>query len=81
MRMVAATRSKKTPTNVSVRAHLVARAKELGLNLSALLEAALEQAIRDADRAKWQAESKEAIDHYNARIRKNGLFSDRYRKF
>jgi antitoxin CcdA len=79
--MPATARSRKAPTNVSIRADLAARAKELGLNLSALLEVALEEAIREAERAQWIAENKEAIEHYNERIRKHGLFSDRYRKF
>ncbi len=81
MRMPATARPRKAPTNVSIRPELAARAKELGLNLSALLETALEQAIRDAERAQWLAENKEAIEQYNVRIRKHGLFSDRFRKF
>lgn len=71
--------SKKVPTNVSVRADLVARAEVLGLNLSRLLESALEQAIRE--RARWLAENKDAFDSNNADMAKHGLFSDDWRTF
>ena len=82
MHMVSRVRAeRKMPTNVSIRADLVARARKLGINLSGLLETALEDAIRDAERATWLAENKGAFEAYNSRIRKHGLFSDRYRKF
>jgi antitoxin CcdA len=73
--------ARKTPTNVSIRADLVRRAKELGLNLSGLLEHAIEDAIRAAEREAWQRESAEAIDSYNKWAAKHGHFSDKYRKF
>lgn len=73
--------ARKTPTNVSVRADLVKRAKELGLNLSGLLEDALEEAIREAEREAWLKESAEAIDYYNEWFEKHGAFSDAWRKF
>jgi antitoxin CcdA len=73
--------AKKTPTNVSIRADLVKRAKELGLNMSGLLEDALEEAIRAAEREAWQRENAEAIDYYNEWVAKHGAFSDAWRKF
>lgn len=57
------------------------RAKALGLNLSGLLEDAIEQAIRAAEREAWQHENAEAIDSYNEWIEKHGTFADRWRKF
>jgi len=30
---------------------------------------------------KWQNENKEAIDAYNKRIKENGLFGDKFRRF
>lgn len=77
----ASTSSRKTPTNVSVRADLVRRAKQLGLNLSGLLESALEDAIRAAERDAWLAENDDAISAYNARVAEQGVFSDDWRKF
>ena len=72
---------RKTPTNVSIRADLVLRAKQLGLNLSGLLESAIEEAIRSAEREAWQQENAEAIDAYNEWVAKHGAFSDEWRKF
>lgn len=77
----ASTRSRKTPTNVSVRSDLVVRARQLKLNLSGLLEAAIEQAIRTAERDAWLATNDDAIRAYNTRVEKHGVFSDDWRKF
>lgn len=77
----ASVRPRKTPTNVSVREDLVRRAKQLNLNLSGLLEEAIEQAIRTAERDTWLAENQEAFDAYSEWIDKHGVFSDRWRKF
>lgn len=82
MRMASAPpRSRKAPTNLSIRADLVTRAKKLGLNLSELLETALEQALRDHERQAWLAENEEAISAYNARVGERGVFSDDWRRF
>src|SRR5258705_10798449 len=66
--------TRKTPTNVSVRADLVRRAKELGLNLSGLLEAAIEHAIREAERADWLAKNQDGVRSFNVRVEKHGGF-------
>lgn len=79
MRMPSTVR--KRPTNVTVRADLVRRAKELGLNLSGLLEDAIERAIRDAERQKWLEDNKAAIRNANEHFEKHGLFSDDWREF
>lgn len=80
-RMARASGPKKVATNLTVRKDLVERAKKLGLNLSQVVEGALEQAIRDAERSRWLAENEDAIDEYNAQIAKRGLFSDDWRRF
>ncbi len=74
-------RARKQATNVTLPADLVARAKELGLNLSGLLEEAVIRAIRDAERAQWLADNEEAFQYANEHFQKHGLFSDRWRKF
>jgi antitoxin CcdA len=79
MRM--AIRAKKTPTNLSVREDLVARAKALHLNLSELLEAAMEKAIVEAQREEWLARNQDSIRAYNARVARRGVFSDGRRRF
>ncbi len=77
----ASSASKKTPTNVSVRADLVKRAKELGLNLSSLLEAAILEEVKAAEHAAWLAANEDAIRAYNARVEKHGVFGDDVRTF
>ena len=79
--MARAPRTPKTRTKVFVRADLLKRAKKLGLNLTALLENAIEDAIRKVEREAWQNENEQAIDEANAWIAKHGLFSDGHRKF
>lgn len=72
---------RKVPTNVSLRSDLARRAKELGINLSELLEAALSESIKAAEREAWLAENRDAIDEYNARVAERGVFSDDWRRF
>lgn len=79
--MVRASKPRKAPTNLSIREDLVARAKELGLNLSQVVEGAIEEAIRAVEREQWLAENREAIDSYNSQVAKHGLFSDSWRRF
>ena len=79
MRMVAS--RKKTPTNLSLRTDLVRRAKQLGLNLSEVVDQALEEAISAAENKAWLDENREAIAEYNALVVKRGVFSDGRRRF
>jgi post-segregation antitoxin (ccd killing protein) len=82
MRMAAATdRRRKTPTNLSVRADLIRRARSLELNLSEVLEHALEAAIRDRERTAWLAANRTAIADYNAHVQAHGVFGDDWRRF
>jgi antitoxin CcdA len=68
-------------TNLSVNSDLLRKARECGLNLSAVMEAALVEEIRKAQRERWLAENREAIDAYNEDIERNGVFSDGLRSF
>jgi antitoxin CcdA len=79
--MPAAKRARKSATNLSLRPDLVRRAKELGLNLSELVDAALQQAIKDAEGRAWLEENRKAIAEYNALVTKRGVFSDGRRRF
>ncbi len=72
---------RKTATNLSLRSDLVRRAKALDLNLSEVVEAALAQAIADAERAAWLAENRDAIAAYNDEVARRGVFSDDWRRF
>lgn len=71
----------KVATNLTARADIVREAKTLGLNLSELFESAVAEAIRHKRQDVWLAENRDAIASYNARIERDGLFSDEWRKF
>ena len=73
--------TRKAPTNLSLRIDLVRRAKAVGLNLSDVVERALEKAIIEAEQARWLAENEEAIDYYNAFIEEHGMFGEEFRQF
>lgn len=73
--------ARKAPTNLSIRADLVRKAKALKLNLSELLESSLEAAILEAEERAWLATNREAIDAYNAAVATRGVFSDGWRRF
>lgn len=79
--MVRAPLQRKTPTNLSLPAALVRRAKELGLNVSQVVEAALEEAVKAAEGRRWLEENREGIDEYNALVAKRGVFGDGRRRF
>lgn len=79
--MPMAKRTRKSPTNLSLRPDLVRRARELGLNLSELVDAALQQAIKDAEGRAWLEDNRKAITEYNALVAKRGVFSDGRRRF
>jgi antitoxin CcdA len=76
-----ARRARKAPTNLSLRVDLVHRARALDLNLSEVVESALENAIVHAEQARWLLENEEAIKQYNAFIEKHGVFGDEFRQF
>lgn len=73
--------ARKVATNLTVRADLVRAARALDLDLSEVLERALEQELREAARRTWLAENEDAIAAYNARVEKSGVFSDEWRRF
>lgn len=75
------TAHRKVAANLSVRSDLLRAARELDLNLSEVLERALEQAVREGARRAWLAENQDAIDAYNAQVAERGVFSDEWRRF
>ena len=53
----------------------------MNINLSATLEQALGEALRQRQREQWLAENREAMEAYNAHVEKHGVFSDGLRSF
>ena len=74
-------RSKKRATNLTLDEGLLARAKSLGLNLSAAVEDGLRDRIRAEESRRWLADNKAAIDDLNRETETYGLWSDRLRQF
>jgi antitoxin CcdA len=71
----------KRATNVSIRADLLAAARQAGVNLSATLERALAAELASLQRARWRQENRAAIAAYNRHIDEHGAFADAIRSF
>lgn len=71
----------KKPTNVSINSDLLAKAKELKINLSATLETALTELVNARQRELWKQENRQAIEAYNQMVEEHGTFSDDLRSF
>ena len=76
-----ASNRRKVATNLSLRADLVRRAKRMRLNLSEVVESALEAAIVDREQAAWLSDNQDAIVAYNGFAAKHGVFGDDWRQF
>jgi antitoxin CcdA len=66
---------------LSINSDLLLKARELKINLSATLEHALAERLKEKQRELWLEENKNAVDAYNSFVEKNGVFSDEYRSF
>lgn len=66
---------------MSIRSDLVKRAKALKVNLSQLLERALEAELKERERLEWLELNAEAIAAYNDQVADRGVFSDVWRPF
>jgi len=73
--------SPKRATNLSLNAKVLDAARDLGMNLSATVDALLAEELRKRYWARWNEDNKEAVAHYNARIAREGLPLARYRTF
>ena len=71
----------KKAANLSINTDLLSQAKALQINLSATLERALAEAIREKQRQQWLKDNRQSIEDYNRRIEAEGCFSDSLRSF
>jgi len=71
----------KKATNLSLNSKVLETAKALGMNISQTVDALLAEEVRRRYWQKWNEENGEAIDHYNARIKREGLPLEKYRAF
>jgi Post-segregation antitoxin (ccd killing mechanism protein) encoded by the F plasmid len=71
----------KKPTNLTVNSDLLLKAKDLKINISAVLESALEETLKQKRRQEWITNNKDSIEGYNSVINDIGVFSDSMRSF
>ncbi len=71
----------KRAINLTLNSKVLDMAREMGLNISQTVDALLTDEVVRQYWQRWQQDNAEAIAHYNARIEREGLFSDRYRTF
>jgi len=71
----------KKATNLSINSELLRKAKEFDINLSATLEQALVEKVKQRQRELWLSANKSAIDDYNSYTEQNSQFSDTLRSF
>jgi len=71
----------KRATNLSLNAKVLELARELGMNLSQTVDALLAEEVRRRYWEQWNAENRDAVAAYNARIETRGLPLARYRSF
>jgi antitoxin CcdA len=72
---------KRKPVNLSLDTGVVAFAREHGLNLSQISEAALKKAASAERNRRWAEENREWIDANNKWVEENGLPLEKYRMF
>ena len=73
--------STKKSANLSINKDLLIEARSLNINLSATLEQALTEKIRQEKRRQWLEDNREAIENCNEFTEQHGLFSDKHRRF
>ena len=71
----------KRAINLTLNSKVLDMAREMGLNISQTVDALLTEEVLKQYWQRWQHDNAEAIVHYNARIEREGLFSDRCRTF
>lgn len=71
----------KSRTNVSIDQSLLEEARAKGLVLSAVLEEALRNKLREERALAWKKENRKAINSYNIYVEEEGTFSDGIRSF
>ena len=75
------TDARKKSANLSINSDLLRQAKECQINLSRALEQKLVEILLEEKRQKWKEDNREAIEEYNQRVKRDGVFSDGLRRF
>jgi antitoxin CcdA len=72
---------KRKPVNLSIDTGVVAAAREAGINLSQVSEAAIRDAAKKERDRLWKEENRAAIEANNAWVEQHGLPLEKYRMF
>ena len=67
--------------NLSIQPEITEQARELGVNMSRVAEAAIAEAIKVERNRRWQAENCAALDAYAEDVAEKGLPLDKARLF
>jgi len=67
-------RSPRKPVSLRINVDLLRKARELDINLSATLERALVESLKQECSAHWLTENRLAINEYNKHVEKHGTF-------
>lgn len=73
--------AKRRAVNLSLDSDLVKAAKDAGVNISQVSEAALRAATKAAQDRRWKEENQAAFDYWNKWVERNGLPLEKYRLF
>lgn len=73
--------SGKRPANLSVSVELLDKARRLNINLSQTLEDSLARLIREEEARTWLEQNRKALDAYNLRVERDGIWSDKLRGY
>lgn len=71
----------KRPINLSLNSKVLDMAREMGMNISQTVDALLTEEVMKVYWQRWNKDNAKAIEAYNARIEREGLFSDKWRSF
>lgn len=72
---------KRKPVNLSLDTGVVEAARQAGINLSQVSEAALRDAAHRDREQRWKEENREALESWARWIQEHGSPLDRYRAF
>ena len=71
----------KKATNLSINSDLLKKAKSYNINLSKSFESYLNELVKQKAEEAWREENTQAIEAFNKRVERQGVFSDGLRSF
>ena len=71
----------RSKVNLSIDDAITREARELGVNMSRVAEAAIAEAARLERNRRWREENREALEAYAREVERDGLALARFRSF